>query len=80
MQRREHEVAGLGGRERGGDRLAIAELAEEDDIGRFAQRGAQARRERRDVRAELALVDEQRCGWNRYSIGSSSVMTCAARL
>ena len=58
VQRREHEVAGLGGGERGGDRLAVAQLAEQDHVGRLAQRGAQAGGEGRDVRADLALVDE----------------------
>ena len=58
VQRREHEVAGLGGGQRGGDRLAIAQLAEQDHVGCLAQRGAQAGRERRHVRAELALVDQ----------------------
>ena len=41
VERREDEVAGLGGGERGRDRLEVAHLAEEDHVGVLAQRRAQ---------------------------------------
>ena len=46
VQRREHEVAGLGGEQRRFDRLEVAHLADEDDVGILAQRAAQRLRER----------------------------------
>ena len=60
VQRREHEVPGLGCGERGRDRLEVAHLADEDHVGVLAQRGAQAVGERRRVLADLALVDDAR--------------------
>ena len=59
VERREHEVPGLGRGERRGDRVAVAQLAEQDHVGCLAQRGAQAGRERRHVRAELALMNQR---------------------
>ena len=41
VQRREHEVPGLGRGERGRDRLEVAHLADEDHVGVLAERGAQ---------------------------------------
>ena len=41
VQGREDEVAGLGGGERGRDRLEVAHLADEDHVGVLAERGAQ---------------------------------------
>ena len=38
---RERQVAGLGDAQRRFDRLEVAHLADEDDVGVFAQRGAQ---------------------------------------
>ena len=58
VQRREHEVAGLGRGQRGRDRLEVAHLADEDHVGVLAQRGLQAEREALRVGAELALVDD----------------------
>ena len=58
VQRREHEVAGLGGGERGRDRLEVAHLAEEDHVGVLAQRRAQRLAEGRCVGADLALGDD----------------------
>ena len=58
VQRREDEVAGLGGGERGRDRLEVAHLAEEDHVGVLAQRGAKRLAERRRVGADLALRDD----------------------
>ena len=58
VQRAEHEVAGLGRREGGRDRLEVAHLADEDHVGVLAQRRAQALGEVRRVEADLALVDD----------------------
>ena len=58
VQRREDEVAGLGRRERGRDRLEVAHLADEDHVGVLAQRGPERLGERRRVEADLALVDD----------------------
>ena len=58
VQRAEDEVAGLGGRERGRDRLEVAHLADEDHVRVLAKRGLQRFREARRVRADLALVDD----------------------
>ena len=58
VQRREDEVAGLGGGQRGRDRLEVAHLADEDHVRVLAQRRAQALGERRRVLADLALVDD----------------------
>ena len=41
MQRAEYQMARLGGFDRDRDRLEIAHLADEDDVGIFAQGGAQ---------------------------------------
>ena len=55
---REDEVAGLGGGQRGRDRLEVAHLAEEDHVGVLAQRAAERVGEARRVLADLALVDD----------------------
>ena len=57
VQRREHEVAGLGRGQRDFDRLAIAHFADQDHLRRLAQRGPERQRERRRVGVQLALVD-----------------------
>ena len=57
VQRREHEVTGLGDRQRELDRLGVTHLTDEDDVGVFTQRGAQRALERVGVEADLALVD-----------------------
>ena len=54
----EDKVAGLGGFERDARGLEISELADEDDIGVFAERGAERGREALGVAADLTLVDE----------------------
>ena len=59
VQRAEHEVARLGGGDRGGDRLEVAHLAEQDHVGVLAQRAADRLGERRDVGADLALRDDR---------------------
>ena len=58
VERREHEVAGLGRGQRRGDRLEVAHLAEEDHVGVLAQRTAQRLGEADRVLADLALVDD----------------------
>src|SRR5690348_9742652 len=58
VQRAEHEVARLGRRHREADGLEVAHLADEDVIRVLAEGGAQCIRERKRVRAELALVDQ----------------------
>ena len=56
VERGEHEVTGLGGRQRDLDGLAVAHLADEDHLRRLAQGSAQGQRERRRVAVQLALV------------------------
>ena len=51
VQRAEHEVAGLGGGERGADRLEVAHLADEDHVRVLAERGAQGLAEAGGVHA-----------------------------
>jgi hypothetical protein len=51
--------AGLGRGQRGGDRLQVAHLADEDDVGVLSQGGAQAEGEVLGVGADLALVDDR---------------------
>ena len=58
MQRGEHEVAGLGQAQRDLDRLEVAHLAEEDDVG-VLTKGARRPWLERDVGADLALVDHR---------------------
>ena len=58
VQRAEHEVAGLGRLDGDGDRLEIAQLADQDDVRVLAQRRAQRVLERVGVRVHLALVDQ----------------------
>ena len=57
VQRAEHEVARLGGGHGDLDGLAVAHFADEDDLGRLAQRGAQAIGVAVEIRAEFALVE-----------------------
>ena len=76
--RREHQVAGLGRRQRNPHRLGIAHLADDDDVGRLAQRGAQRGREVGRVDADLHLLDDAAVCWCSYSIGSSMVTMCRA--
>ena len=55
---RERQVARLGDAQRRLDRLEVAHLADEDDVGIFAQRRAQRGGEALRVAVDLALVDE----------------------
>ena len=57
VQRAEHQVTGFGRRHRPADRVGIAQLADQDDVGIFAHRRAHAFGERGQVRVELALDD-----------------------
>ena len=59
VQRREHEVAGLRRGQRGRDRLEVAHLTDEDDVGVLAQHVLQRVGERVRVLPHLALVDER---------------------
>ena len=58
VQRREHEVAGLGGGHRERDRLAVAQLADHDHVRVLAQGRAQRARERLGVALHVALVHD----------------------
>ena len=51
-------MAGLGRRQRDPHRFGIAHLADDDDVGRLANRGAQRRRKIRRVDADLDLLDQ----------------------
>ncbi len=59
VQRREHEVPGLRGGERGPHGLGVAHLADEDHIGVLAQHALQRVVEVVGVRADLALVHDR---------------------
>jgi hypothetical protein len=58
VQRREHEVPGLGGRHRQRDGLEVAQLADHDDVRILAQRGAQRASEAVGVAPGVTLVHE----------------------
>jgi hypothetical protein len=59
VQSGEHEVARLGRGQRGLDRLVVAHLADEDDVGILAERAAERLGERLGVDLDLALVDDR---------------------
>ena len=59
VQRGHHQVAGLGGGQRGRDGLQIAQLADQHDIWILAQDVLERRREAVGVGAHLALVDRR---------------------
>ena len=58
VQRGEHQVPGLGRRQRRGDRLEVAHLADENHVWVLAQGGLERLGEALGVGAQLALVDE----------------------
>ena len=58
MQCCEHQVAGLGQRQRDRDRLQVAHLAQQDHVGILAQRRTQAVLEAVHVGTHLALVHD----------------------
>ena len=74
VQRREAQVAGLGEVDRGLHRLGVADLADQDHVGRLAQRVLERVAVRQRVDADLALRDDALllCGWMN-STGSSIV-------
>ena len=59
VQRRQHEVTGLGEGQRDRDALGITHLTDEHDVGVFTQRRAQRAFERLRVDADLALVHDR---------------------
>ena len=59
VERREDEVAGLGGLERGLGRLGVAQLADQDRVGILAERAPERLAEVLGVEADLALVDDR---------------------
>ena len=59
VQRREHEVAGLGSGERGLDGLQVAHFADEDHVRVLAQRALESLTEAHRVDADFALVDDR---------------------
>ncbi len=60
MQGGEHQVSGLGHRDRGGDRLGVTHLADQDHVGILPQRVLQRVGEGLGVGAHFALVDHAR--------------------
>ena len=58
VERRENQVARLGGLQSDLRRLGVAELADEDHVGVLAQRAPQRLAERRGVEPDLALADD----------------------
>ena len=59
VDRREHEVPGLGGRQRRLDGLLVAHLADQDHVGVLAQHPSQRALEGGGVHADFALVDHR---------------------
>ena len=59
VQRREHQVPGVGRREGGPDGLRVAHLADEDHVGVLAQHPLEGRGVVLGVGADLPLVDER---------------------
>ena len=59
VQRREHQVAGLGGGERGLHRLDVADLSDEDDVRVLPQHALQRGVEIGGVGSDLTLVDDR---------------------
>ena len=58
----EDEMARLGSGERGGHRLAVAELSDHEDVGIFAHGGADAFGKIADVASDFPLPDERFLG------------------
>ena len=73
VQRGQDQVPGLGGLDRGANRLGVAHLPDQDHVGVLAERGAQRRQEVLGVVADLTLVDRRDLVACRTSIGSSIV-------
>ena len=81
VQRREHEVAGLGGDERRLDRLEVAHFADEDDVGILTQRAAEAVDAYDGVSKPISrcVTTAFTSAWMN-SIGSSIVSRCSERV
>ena len=76
---RERQVAGLGDPQRRLDRLEVAHLADEHDVGVLAQRRAQrVAKLCVSLCTSRWLTRQPLCGW-MYSIGSSIVRMCSCR-
>ena len=73
VQRRHHQVPGLGRLDRGTDRLGVAHLTDQDHVGVLTEGGAQCHQEVLGVVADLALVDRGHLIRWSTSIGSSIV-------
>jgi len=73
VEGRKDEVAGFGHRQGDLNRVDVAHLADEEDIGVLAEGGSQSSVERRAVQADFALVDSGRfCGCERIRPGLQS--------
>ncbi len=59
VERRHHEVTGLGGLDRGANRLGVAHLTDQDHVGVLAKGRAERSQEVVGVVADLALVDRR---------------------
>ena len=80
MQRAEDEVAGLGGGERGRDRLEVAHLADEDHVRVLAERSLQ-RFAKLVASGPISRWLTMHLLWRcTNSIGSSTVRMCSARV
>jgi hypothetical protein len=76
MHGREHQMPGLGRRQRDGHRLGIAHLADDDDVGGLTQGCPQRRRKTRaSIPISTCSITLRPCGCS-YSIGSSTVTMC----
>jgi hypothetical protein len=80
VERAEHQVPGLGGRdgERGG--LEVPELPDEEDVRVLAQRAAERGRELSVCSPTSRWLMRQRLRSWTNSIGSSMVMMCLAKV
>ena len=76
----EDQVAGLGRGQRGGHRLQVAHLADEDHVGVLAERRLQRAARSPSASAPISrwLTMQLLCMW-RNSIGSSIVRMCSSR-
>ena len=80
VQGREDQVAGLGGGQRDRDRLEVAHLADQDDVGVLPQHVLEGVRRRTCVSSPTSRwLTTQRLCRCRNSIGSSTVMMWPAR-
>ena len=71
VQRGEDEVAGLCGGDGDAHGFGVAHFADDDDVGRLAECGAQGGGKIGRVGADLDLLDDAAQVWCSYSMGSS---------